>query len=217
MTADSQSEGGSHRLLIGACGSASVLNLPSYLTTIACECAVKMRVIMTASASVFLPSGAIRLLVDDVSDDAENPLSRDHVGWARWADRFIVLPATAHLLASAAHGSADNFLATTLLAHDQPVTFFPNMNEQMLKSPSVVRNIQTLREDGHRVVIKEVRTLEVSGGVIVDQPGLPDPLSVAKDLKAQLASAEVRPRASGACARHRHASTWSGEGPCPCA
>lgn len=169
------------RVLVGACGSANVLNLPAYLTTLAHACQAEIRVVLTASAGAFLPADALRLLVSEVAGPQDGRLAHNHVSWARWADLLLVLPATAQTLAAAAHGIADSFLTTTLLAHERPVTFFPSMNEQMLRNPAVQRNIRTVREDGHQIVLpRPALSFEAASGTYQDALSLPGPDAVAR-------------------------------------
>ena len=60
--------------------------------------------------------------------------------------------ATADLLARAAAGMGNDIVTTTLLAFDGPVVIAPSMNDKMWANPLVQRNIETLREIGHRIV-----------------------------------------------------------------
>jgi len=76
----------------------------------------------------------------------------DHVALADWSDVLIVAPATAHVLAKFALGLADDFLSTYFLAHRGPVLLAPAMESAMWSSPSVVRNVETLRARGARSV-----------------------------------------------------------------
>lgn len=71
-----------------------------------------------------------------------------HIELAAEADLLIVAPATARLLASFAHGTADDLLATLYLAVGCPVIVAPAMNNAMWEAASVQRNVQTLRDDG---------------------------------------------------------------------
>jgi phosphopantothenoylcysteine decarboxylase/phosphopantothenate--cysteine ligase len=64
-----------------------------------------------------------------------------------------VAPATANLLAKAAHGVADDFLTTLLLAARCPVLMAPAMDGGMWEHPAVVANVRALRE--RRVAILE--------------------------------------------------------------
>ncbi len=69
-----------------------------------------------------------------------------HIRLGREADVVCVAPATADVLARAAHGRADDLLTTTLLATRAPVLFCPAMNDLMWAHPQVQANARHLRE-----------------------------------------------------------------------
>ena len=71
-----------------------------------------------------------------------------HIELARSADMFCIAPATANILAKAAHGIADDLVSTLILSFDKTILFAPAMNTTMWNKPSVQRNIKQLREDG---------------------------------------------------------------------
>lgn len=162
------------RLLVGACGSSAIVNLPAYLAVFRSRLDAEVRVVLTSHAAQFLPAHTVALFCDEVLTSAEGlGLDRNHVELARWADGFVVLPATANVLASAAHGCADTLLTATALAYERPITFFPVMNAAMWTKPPVRRNVETLRADGHVVVEPTVsrnyvaasKSFEVTGGL----------------------------------------------------
>jgi phosphopantothenoylcysteine decarboxylase/phosphopantothenate--cysteine ligase len=64
----------------------------------------------------------------------------------------VVAPATADLLARAAHGFADDLLTSTLLTARCPVVFSPAMHTQMWEHPATVANVATLRSRGAVVI-----------------------------------------------------------------
>ena len=64
----------------------------------------------------------------------------------------MVAPATANLLARAAHGIADDFLTTLLLAARCPVLMAPAMDGGMWDHAAVAANVRTLRERGVTVL-----------------------------------------------------------------
>ncbi|MFC6257682.1 flavoprotein, partial [Kocuria oceani] len=76
----------------------------------------------------------------------------NHVHQGQSADLVVVAPATADLLARAAHGLADDLLTTTLLATRAPVLFAPAMHTEMWLNPAVQANVTTLRGHGHTVL-----------------------------------------------------------------
>ena len=74
--------------------------------------------------------------------------SHVHIESARSADLFCIAPATANILAKAAHGIADDLVSTLILSFDKPILFAPAMNTVMWNKPSVQRNVRQLQSDG---------------------------------------------------------------------
>ena len=75
-----------------------------------------------------------------------------HVTMGRDADLILVAPATAHLLARAAAGMADDLLTALLLATPAPVIIAPAMNDAMFANPATQANLELLRARGWTVV-----------------------------------------------------------------
>ncbi|MBI2204205.1 MAG: bifunctional phosphopantothenoylcysteine decarboxylase/phosphopantothenate--cysteine ligase CoaBC [Candidatus Rokubacteria bacterium] len=80
--------------------------------------------------------------------DPQSDAAVEHVALAERADALIVAPATANVLAKAAHGLADDFLSTLLLAARCPVLMAPAMDGGMWDHAAVVTNVATLRQRG---------------------------------------------------------------------
>lgn len=76
----------------------------------------------------------------------------EHIALASDAALILVAPATAHTIARAAHGLADDFLTNLLLATRAPVLMAPAMNSHMYDHPATQANLQVLRERGVRFV-----------------------------------------------------------------
>ncbi|MGH3751494.1 MAG: bifunctional phosphopantothenoylcysteine decarboxylase/phosphopantothenate--cysteine ligase CoaBC [Pseudonocardiaceae bacterium] len=71
-----------------------------------------------------------------------------HVRLGQAADLVLVAPATADLLARAAHGRADDLLTATLLTARCPVLLVPAMHTEMWEHPATVHNVAVLRARG---------------------------------------------------------------------
>lgn len=141
------------KLLIGISGSISVILLPSYLLSLYTHFP-NLKIILTHSAAQFIPKETLHMFSTGIYT-SEFPLSKEnmsHVELARWADLFLILPATAHILAEAAHGFAGSLLSSTILAYEKSVIFVPNMNRAMWNQKAVQRNVTLLKEDGHKIV-----------------------------------------------------------------
>jgi phosphopantothenoylcysteine decarboxylase / phosphopantothenate---cysteine ligase len=84
--------------------------------------------------------------------DPQSPDAVEHVALAERCHAVVVAPATANLLAKAAHGVADDFLTTLLLAARAPVLMVPAMDGGMWEHPAVVANVGKLRGRGVAVL-----------------------------------------------------------------
>ncbi|SFQ51008.1 phosphopantothenoylcysteine decarboxylase / phosphopantothenate--cysteine ligase [Amycolatopsis arida] len=84
-----------------------------------------------------------------------------HVRVGQEADLVLVVPATADLLAKAAHGLADDLLTNTLLTARCPVAFFPAMHTEMWEHPATRDNVALLRSRG--IVVTEPDSGRLTG------------------------------------------------------
>ncbi|MET9291873.1 bifunctional phosphopantothenoylcysteine decarboxylase/phosphopantothenate--cysteine ligase CoaBC [Streptomyces sp. NPDC003077] len=98
-----------------------------------------------------------------------------HVRIGQAADLVVVAPATADLLAKAAHGLADDLLTNTLLTARCPVVFAPAMHTEMWENPATRENVATLRRRGAIVIEPAVGRLT---GVDTGKGRFPDPVEI---------------------------------------
>lgn len=76
----------------------------------------------------------------------------EHVSLAKQTDVFLVAPASANVIAKAAHGLADDMLTTTLLACECPKLVAPAMNTRMYRNPVLQDNLKLLAHYGMQVI-----------------------------------------------------------------
>ena len=109
-----------------------------------------VRVAMTESAAKFVSPLTFQILstneVHIDTFDEKNPEIVSHVNISDWADVSVVAPATANTIAKMAHGLADNFVTSALLATKTPIFVVPAMNTDMYENPATQNNIETLKE-----------------------------------------------------------------------
>ncbi|MFG2136640.1 bifunctional phosphopantothenoylcysteine decarboxylase/phosphopantothenate--cysteine ligase CoaBC [Streptomyces sp. NPDC048650] len=98
-----------------------------------------------------------------------------HVRIGQSADLVVVAPATADMLAKAAHGLADDLLTNTLLTARCPVVFAPAMHTEMWEHPATQENVATLRRRGALVIEPAVGRLT---GVDTGKGRFPDPVEI---------------------------------------
>ena len=139
------------RVGLGVCGGIAAYKAIEVLRGLQrANCDV--RVCMTRHATEFIQPLTFRaltekyVLVDDYA--ADNPDAIAHINFSQTIDLFIVVPATANVIAKFAHGIADDFLTSTYLASTAPILIAPAMNTTMWNQPATQRNLETLRKDG---------------------------------------------------------------------
>ncbi|MFG2599927.1 bifunctional phosphopantothenoylcysteine decarboxylase/phosphopantothenate--cysteine ligase CoaBC [Streptomyces sp. NPDC048462] len=113
-----------------------------------------------------------------------------HVRIGQHADLVVVAPATADMLAKAAHGLADDLLTNTLLTARCPVVFAPAMHTEMWEHPATQENVATLRRRGAVVIEPAVGRLT---GVDTGKGRLPDPAEIFEVCRRVLACGPVAP------------------------
>ncbi|OMI41479.1 bifunctional phosphopantothenoylcysteine decarboxylase/phosphopantothenate--cysteine ligase CoaBC [Streptomyces sparsogenes] len=134
----------------------------------------EVRVVPTASALHFVGEATWSALSGNpaTTEVWESVHEVPHVRIGQSADLVVVAPATADLLAKAAHGLADDLLTNTLLTARCPVVFAPAMHTEMWEHPATRENVATLRRRGAVVIEPAVGRLT---GVDTGKGRLPDP------------------------------------------
>jgi len=150
----------------------------------ACELASRLKEagaevlpVLTRGGAEFVGAASLegvtgRPVIRHMFDPAQNP-EIEHIAVARRADLFLIAPASANILAKAAHGLADDWLSTTLLATRAPILFAPAMNTQMYLHPATQANIALLQSRGARFVGPGEGNLacgEVGPGRLIETP-----------------------------------------------
>ena len=112
----------------------------------------EVQVAMTEGATHFVTATTFQALsgkpVFTDQWDARMPNAMAHIDLSRQADLILVAPASADFIARAAHGFADDLLATMVLARECPLMMAPAMNRQMWENPATQRNVARLATDG---------------------------------------------------------------------
>jgi phosphopantothenoylcysteine decarboxylase/phosphopantothenate--cysteine ligase len=163
-------------VVLGVCGGIAAYKSCELLRLFT-ESGHAVRVVPTASALRFVgaPTWAAlsgRPVATDVFHDAHDV---PHVRIGRHADLVVVAPATADMLAKAAHGIADDLLTNTLLTATCPVVFAPAMHTEMWENAATRANVALLRSRGYLVIEPAVGRLT---GADTGKGRLPDPQAI---------------------------------------
>ena len=115
-----------------------------------------VEVILTKNATQFITPLTFEALIDHnvVVDTFEKVQNRSihHISIAKKADLFILVPASANVIAKVAHGIADDMLTTTFLACNKQKVICPAMNTQMYENPITQENLQRCRDLGYAIL-----------------------------------------------------------------
>ncbi len=142
-------------IVLGVSGSIAAYKIAS-LASMLKKKQADVTVIMTQNATNFINPITFesltgnKCLVDTFDRNFQH--SVEHVALAKQADVMLVAPASANVIAKAAHGLADDMLTTTLLACQCPKIFAPAMNTRMYLNPVVQDNLKILEKYGMEVV-----------------------------------------------------------------
>ena len=116
-----------------------------------------VKVIMTENACQFITPMTFETLtaqkVYTDTFDRNFEFKVDHIELGKWADVFLIAPATANVIGKLANGIADDMLTTTALAMRCPIVVSPAMNTTMFENKVVKHNIMKLRTYGMDIIM----------------------------------------------------------------
>jgi phosphopantothenoylcysteine decarboxylase/phosphopantothenate--cysteine ligase len=130
-----------------------------------------VQVVMTRSATQFVTPLTLstlsqrQVIIEMFPQAPDQPTDQwtKHIDLALWADVMLIAPATANTIAKIAHGLADDFLSTLVLALRCPLIVAPAMDMDMYLNEITQQNIDTLKQTGCFVI--EPDTGELASGL----------------------------------------------------
>ncbi|WP_053943271.1 bifunctional phosphopantothenoylcysteine decarboxylase/phosphopantothenate--cysteine ligase CoaBC [Kallipyga gabonensis] len=155
------------KILVGVSGGIAIYKTLTLLSLLN-KLGAQTRVVMTAGAGEFVTPLTFQTMSKnrvymDLFSEEDHFIP--HIDLTRWADVFLIAPATANILAKMAHGISDDLLSSTALAAHCPVLVSPAMNVVMYRNPATQENIQVLRNRGIGIIEPE------SGLLACDEKG----------------------------------------------
>jgi phosphopantothenoylcysteine decarboxylase/phosphopantothenate--cysteine ligase len=148
-----------------------------------------VRVAMTEAAQAFVTPLTFQALSNHPvlthAYDAAQEAGFGHIELARWAEVFVLAPATADLLARVRAGMANDGVTSALLAYRGPVVLAPSMNTAMYESARTQENLAFLRADPRVSVAAPGEGLLACGEVGAGR--LAEPRDIALAVAARLA------------------------------
>lgn len=143
------------RVVLGICGGIAAFKA-AHIASLLRQRGAEVKCIMTEHATKLITPLTMREISGNpvaVSMFGDTPeFNVEHIALARWADIFVIAPATANILGKVACGIADDMLSTTIMATKAPVLFVPAMNSNMYLNSVVQDNMARLKRFGYEIM-----------------------------------------------------------------
>jgi len=133
------------RIVVGVTGGIAAYKAAELVSRLK-KAGAQVRVVMTENATKFIPPLTLETLSGNRAyvDQFNREFEIEHIALAKWAELFVVAPATANFIGKMANGIADDLMSTTAMAVTCPVLLAPAMNTNMWKNPATQANMRTL-------------------------------------------------------------------------
>ncbi len=145
------------KVLLGISGGIAAYKSPQIVRSLISSGA-EVQVIMTPAAKDFvtpltLSTVSNRPVYDAFTEEShDNPIWNDHVAFGKWADIFLIAPATSNTLSAMVHAKCNNLLIATYLSSTCPVYIAPAMDLDMYAHTANQQNIEQLKKIGKKVL-----------------------------------------------------------------
>ena len=133
------------RIVVGVTGGIAAYKAAELISRLK-KAGAQVRVVMTENATKFIPPLTLETLSGNRAyvDQFNREFEIEHIALAKWAELFVVAPATANFIGKMANGIADDLMSTPAMAITCPVLLAPAMNTNMWKNPACQANMQIL-------------------------------------------------------------------------
>ena len=142
------------QVIVGVTGGIAAYKAAE-LVRLLVKAGARTRVAMTENAARFVGPLTLAALsgnrvIGEMFHRDTSPM--DHISWGQESELIIIAPATANFIGKMAHGIADDFLSTMVMASTAKVLVCPSMNSQMYANPAVQANIRLLKERNYTLM-----------------------------------------------------------------
>lgn len=144
---------GGRRILLGVSGGIAAYKA-CILARLFVEAGARVDTVLTASAERFVGAATFAGLTGGEVHTSlwDDPARVPHVRLAHGVDLVVVAPATAHLIARAAAGMADDLLTSVMLETDAPILLAPAMHTGMWDHTATRGNVEALAQRGVHLI-----------------------------------------------------------------
>lgn len=165
------------KILVGVTGSIAIYKTLE-LIRLYIKAGANVRVIMTDAAKKFINPITFEAIsqnkvLDETSESWDKAQEYNHIDIGKWADVFVIAPASANTINALANGLANNLLLQTALAysHQKVKLIAPAANTNMLKNSITQTNLELLKNSNFKMVssiTKELVCKDVGDGAMAE-------------------------------------------------
>jgi phosphopantothenoylcysteine decarboxylase/phosphopantothenate--cysteine ligase len=145
------------KILLGITGGIAAYKTPLIIRLLK-SVKAEVRVVMTPAAKDFVTPLTLSTLSGNpvlsnfTESQKDNPLWNDHVEIGKWADLFILAPATSNTLSAMVNAKCNNLLIATYLSCKSKVYIAPAMDLDMYAHPANQSNLEKLKSCGNKIL-----------------------------------------------------------------
>jgi phosphopantothenoylcysteine decarboxylase/phosphopantothenate--cysteine ligase len=129
---------------------------------------------MTASAKKFITPLTFETIsqsqvLDDTNESWDKTSDYNHISIGKWADIFVIAPASANTINKLSNGIADNILTQTALAYPRVKLLCPAANTNMIQNPITTASMKMLKLCNYKIiepVSKELACRDIGNGAL---------------------------------------------------
>jgi phosphopantothenoylcysteine decarboxylase/phosphopantothenate--cysteine ligase len=149
------------KVLLGVTGSIAIYKAAE-VARLLIKSEAQVRIVMTEAAQRFVTPLTFEALTHQtVLTEATESWSSDlnHIDIGKWADLFLIAPATANTLNKLSKGIADNLLLQSALAFGGPLLVAPAANTRMITNPHTEGSLKMLGVGDVQIIRPQTKLL----------------------------------------------------------
>ncbi|WP_428024409.1 bifunctional phosphopantothenoylcysteine decarboxylase/phosphopantothenate--cysteine ligase CoaBC [Arcobacter sp.] len=160
-------------ILVGVTGSIAIYKTLE-LIRLYIKAGANVKVIMTSSAKKFITPLTFETIsqsqiLDDINESWDKDSYYNHIAIGKWADIFVIAPASANTINKLSHGIADNILTQAALAYPRVKLLCPAANTNMIQNPITSASMKMLKLCNYKIVepvSKELACRDIGNGAL---------------------------------------------------
>ena len=149
------------KILLGVCGSIAIYKSLE-LIRLFIKAGAQVKVVMSEDAKRFITPLCFETLsqhkvLHTQTESWSEELSHIHVG--KWADVFVIAPASVNTINKLCHGIADNLITQTAIAFTKTIVLAPSANTHMMLNPITQESLKKLQQLHYEIIQPQSKLL----------------------------------------------------------